>query len=685
MLSGKRAFRRDTPVESMNAVLNDEPPELHASNPNIPPALERVVCRCLEKQPERRFQSASDLAFALENVQTSSSLSGVATKHGSALGNLTWRETSAWVIAAIALTIGLYGLISRSRPTSNVTPEKAGTALRKLELYFPPPSDKHAGSALTQLVLSPDGQKLVYVNAGGLWLRSLDNVSAPTLLHPGTSPTPKAPTTRIDGRPFWSPGSTEVGYFEGDNVYTIRVADGTTKLICRSPTGLSDLAAGTWLTPERLFLTPGFGGLYEVSAKGGEPKSLQLPQKGESWFGWVSALPEEKGVLFSIITESDLDTIALWTPPNGRKIVLRLQGKAVWNPVYSKGYILFERRDTESGIWAFSFSLKTLERTGEPFRVSSGASLVSASNDGTLLANLTAPALRQLVWVDRAGQITGNVGAPQRGLEFPALSPDQSTVAVNVETTPSSIWLISTERDSCLPLVSTTVANNVAPLWFADGRKILFRRWTRGKGRIVVKDLEGPEEEWFVGFNGELSRSGKYFLGWNVEDSGTWYVALSDTNRTRVPFPADFQQGISHTLSPDDTMLAYVSNQTGENEVYVAAFPSFTRRTQLARGCGSVVVWHPNGSEVFYSSRNGRTLFSVTIQRQDGWRGETKKLFDLPESILSPSYRAGFAVSRDGQRFLMIQAVPEPLDPRGVPKPSALLVENWMEEFGEKK
>jgi hypothetical protein len=115
--------------------------------------------------------------------------------------------------------------------------------------------------------------------------------------------------------------------------------------------------------------------------------------------------------------------------------------------------------------------------------------------------------------------------------------------------------------------------------------------------------------------------------------------------------------------------------------VYVAAFPSFTRRTQLARGCGSVVVWHPNGSELFYPSRNGRAIFSVTVQRQDA----PKKLFDLPESVLSPSYRAGFAVTRDGQRFLMVQAVPEPPDPRGVPKPSALLVENWFDEFREKK
>src|SRR3974390_2439767 len=182
MLSGRRAFRRDTPVESMNAVLKEDPPDLRASHTNIPPAPERVVRRCLEKSPESRFQSAKDLAFGIENAGTASTSDGVGAADLTPKG---WRIPRAlpWALATFLAAALAFLLIHKPAIPAAGEPGQA-RVLRRFDITLP--SSAHsAGPREAFLSIAPDGKKFAYVDSKGLWLWRLDGQGPPVLLAGG--------------------------------------------------------------------------------------------------------------------------------------------------------------------------------------------------------------------------------------------------------------------------------------------------------------------------------------------------------------------------------------------------------------------------------------------------------------------------------------------------------------------
>ena len=187
------------------------------------------------------------------------------------------------------------------------------------------------------------------------------------------------------------------------------------------------------------------------------------------------------------------------------------------------------------------------------------------------------------------------------------------------------------------------------------------------------------------GFICHLSRSGKFLTYLKpLPSSEDGYVSLKESNLTPIAFPDEFQNIDSFTarLSPDDRLFAYTSLETDQNEVYVVDFPSFTNKRIVSRGAGKALEWHPDGSDLFYLSADSRSLWSVAIKRDTPLtESEPTKVLDLPLDIS----RLGFQVAKDGQRFLMLRNIPEPLGSDGLPSPKALLIENWFEEFREKR
>ncbi len=312
MLSGTRAFRHNTPVEGMSAVLSEEPPDLSASHAGVPPLLERIVRRCLEKQPDNRFQSAKDLAFALENAGAafSSSLQSVAAhpthSHLSLVGLLPW------AVAVLAVAFGIIALRSKRPDLAGAGPGQSTPALvRKFELTFPPPTKKTPSSDLLYPVISPDGRKLAYANADGLWLHWLDRIAPPLLLTAGENITDL----------FWSPPSTEVGYFEGRKVYRIAITGGNPMLVGTLPEDVSGgSAGGAWLG-DRIILATGMSLLFEAPAQGGKVTTTLALAEGETDFHNASGLPDGRGALFVIHRTAGLDTIAVWSPSGRRKVL----------------------------------------------------------------------------------------------------------------------------------------------------------------------------------------------------------------------------------------------------------------------------------------------------------------------------------------------------------------------------
>jgi serine/threonine protein kinase len=274
MLSGARAFRRDSAVASMNAVLSEEPPDLTAHNLDIPPALERIVRRCLEKQPQRRFQSADDLAFAIENAAGASSGALRSMAAGSRSPRFGLRELAPWAVAALCLAGLIFALLRGQSSSSAVASSAPVASVRKFDLTVP----RSTHSELYPTI-SPDGQKLVFANSDGLWMRRLDRIAPPQLLAAGEN----------ISDPFWSPQSTEVAYFAGRRLYRIIISGGNPALIATTPAESAPGAAGGAWLGNRILFTTGGSALLEAPAQGGKIRTA-LPLGDGNWIFTMPAL-----------------------------------------------------------------------------------------------------------------------------------------------------------------------------------------------------------------------------------------------------------------------------------------------------------------------------------------------------------------------------------------------------------
>ena len=685
MLTGTRAFRRDTPVETMSAVLNEEPPDFTANNAAVSPVLERVVLRCLEKQADSRFQSARDLAFALENVGTASTRVDKVGLGKSGQAHFVFGWLLPWVIAAICLTGFVSAMFLRRNPPA--ASSETRKVLRKFDLILPADT-RETFRPEPYLAISPNGKEFTYPNADGLWVKRLDSTASAALLVPGDHIM----------APFWSPGGSEVGYFEGRNLYRIGSTGGTPRLIGTASQEMSgNLPGAAWLG-ERIIFTTGESGLLEIPALGGSPVTVLPVGQDEQDFHEASALPDRRGVLFVIhrISTAVADTIAVWTPQGQRKVLLRIPGASLATPVFSPtGHILFFRRDLGRSLWAFAFSLQTLERTRKPFRVSDVGIAPSVANDGTLLFSLTGSdmyARRQLVWVDRSGKIVSTIGPPLPGLIQPNVSPDGQRIVSSAGESRSErgLWLFDVAGGGPIPFSENSRPSS-NPHWGKEGRTVVFTRAATESGfEVVTKPIDGSgsEQTLIAGSVADVSRSGRFLVGFQRPGGKILfgYVPMEQSPSKFVAFPPSFQNITQVALSPDDHTLAYDSEETDTPEVYLVDFPLFTNRRVVSRGGGHHVKWNANGTELFYLSSDGRALMSAKLKPDGRGTYEPTKVFAIPESIRTGDFTwpSIYDVAPDGERFLMMQKVQE--SPAGLAaKASVRVVLNWLEEFPEEK
>lgn len=694
MLAGLRAFRRDTPVQSMNAVLSEEPPGLVATNPAIPTVFERVVLRCLEKQADNRFQSTKDLGFALEDAFAATRSVGVGSPSfaGRGIRSPALRVLPWTLAAALAVTIvTLLWLRPGLRGQSNSVGVSA-KSLCKFDLTLPLAARPQANGDLFTPAISPDGKKIAYANSDGLWLRWLDR-TAPVHLAAGQDIT----------SPFWSPDSMNVGYFEGRKLFRVHVDAGPPVLICATPEDTSNGAGGgAWLTSDRIVFGTGWSGLYEVRAEGGPVASVCATAEGEIKFHNPSALPGGRGVLFSVYRTTGIDAIALWLPTGQRKVLLDIPGSVCFYPVFSpSGHVVFQRSDEAGGLWAFPFSLAKLERTGEAARISNTGTIPSISTDGTLifgLFDLGEFDPRQLVWLDHTGKVLGTIGPVLPGLGQQRLSPDgrQVVAAAGENLSGLDIWNISSDGGA-FPLARNQEMEG-CPFWWKNGRRVVFARRHGATSQILAKSADGSGEETILyeGLQSQtgsanhtmhLSSSGKYLIAARESGPGkstTGYFVTDDPARRFIAFPDAFQNTSAWCLSSDDDLLAYQSIQSGQIEVYVVSFPGFGNRELVSRGNGGRhPVWDPSGKQLFYMTDNGRTLMAACWNQDENHFGVPSKVFDLPDQVHGgfswwPSF---FDVAPGGQRFLMLQNVATAPSAGRSPKPNLLVVQNWVKEL----
>jgi serine/threonine protein kinase/Tol biopolymer transport system component len=661
MLSGHRAFHGESAADTMSAILKEDPPNLSDTNQRISPALERLVNHCLEKNPESRFHSASDLAFALEAISGTSIVSGQTVTWDAVVERTQNRERRAWIVLSSVLLLSALVLA--------VLYFRQGPSIREraiLASILPPEGTQ----SLLSVAVSPDGTRLSFVAQGQLWVRTIDGSEERSL-----AGTEKA------GFPFWSPDSNSIGFFTTDGkLKRVEASGGPVQTLCDAPRG----RGGTWNRNGVILFSPDTRDpIYKVAASGGTPEQVTQfdPSRTYLTHRWPHFLPDSRHFLF-FLRSGGADAAkftGIYVGSLDSKETKLLINNAS-NPVYtSLGYLLFVR---EGNLMAQPFDANGLQPTDEPQAIARGVAYnrnwdvadFAASQNGVLAYRLGSDLQSQLSWFDRSGKQLGMVGEPGY-YRSPKISPDGQRVAVDrfdPIKQEGDIWILETSRNSATRFTFNP-APNLGPVWSSDGNKIIFAS-QRNPSDLYQKSVigAGSEEEFLRSDDYKTacgwSSDGRFFAYALIDPKTGWDIWILPMDGERKPFPfvntVFNEQGAQ--FSPDGQWIAYVSNESGTMEIYVQPFPGPGGKRQVSNGVGLPPRWRGDGRELYYLTPDRKKLIAVEIKPGPTIEtGTIKTLFELPVRI------EGYDVNADGQRFLVNMPVGQE------PSPSITLVVNW--------
>src|SRR5437588_1617533 len=478
MLSGKRAFRGDSMAETMSAILREDPPDLSETNKTISPALERVVRHCLEKNPAERFHSARDLAFAIESLSRSATISGqtatmptIAATESAAVGLSHWFGNArvAWIVAAVSVVslLAALGLLYFNRSETN--PRAARLS------FTPPPQLSFNDVQPDATVISPDGQKIAFTatSADGktmLYVRNLDSAEARVL-----------PGSENALEPFWSPDSRSVAYGSNGKLKRSDIAGGSAQMLCDA----ARIVGGSWSKDGVIVFAPDYRTtLVQVSAQGGEPKpATPTDDAGINSHRYPNFLPDDRHFLFQRQQKG------IWAGSLDSSKITQIvpdDSPFVYAP---QGYLVFIRNDA---LVAQAFDAAKLRLAGDAMPIITGqvnepgSRRFSVSDNGVLVFQGKWQRDYELVWFDREGKQTGAVDAPMKiniGQD-PQLSPDGKRLVVKRDF---NLWVIDLERGTGLRITSTF---SQIPVWSPDGSHVAYT----GLGGLEMKAANGSGE-----------------------------------------------------------------------------------------------------------------------------------------------------------------------------------------------
>jgi Tol biopolymer transport system component len=655
MLSGQRAFRGDSAADTMSAILREDPPDLSTTNRAIAPALDRIVRHCLEKNPEARFHSAHDLAFHLE------ALSGASAPDTRATPALQRRKLLAApavvAVAAIALVLApaayFAGLRSRSehavRPARFAIPVPPGTTFA--------PAEISRGASI-----SPDGTRVVIEafseGRRRLFLRPID--SEKTVVLEGSEDATAH---------FWSPDGRFIAFFADGKLKKIPSTGGPPEEIC----GAVFETVGTWNRDGTILFTGLFPlGFHRVSDKGGKPERILTPESSgrDAPAIWPHFLPDGRRFLFLQLQDATKGNAG------GRELrvgsldskevrtIARMDSRVEYSPT---GHLVYVR---DGVLFAHAFDERNATLHGDPQVLSEsvdyffgpGNAAFSVSNNGVLVFE-TAPAASRLVWFDKTGRELGQLGqtAVVRGLR---ISPDGSRVAVGIaekRTGTSDIWV--SETNGVSTRLHSDPVDEIMPVWWPDGSKIVFRSDAKGPPDIHEMTVGSSASERAL-YEAEavqqpedISQDGRMlvFLNDVQSTSDLWLLPLQGERKATPWFRSRFKEA-SPRFSPDGRWLAYESDESGNPEIYVALTEGGGEKRRLSTAGGRYPRWRRDGKELYYVAPDG-SVMAVPVQTDSRLEvGSPIPLFRLESHIQE------YDVAPDGSRFLVslsAERVPE--------------------------
>jgi Tol biopolymer transport system component len=650
-----------------SAILEKEPVPISALKPMTPPTLDHAIRICLVKDQEERWQTARDVKLELQWIAEGGSQAGASAP---LVSHRKLRERLAWSVATL-LAVGLVAVAFL------YFREKQPTPAAPVRFQIPVPAE--VGPILS---LSPDGRKLAFLAGGHLWVHFLESGESREL-------------TEAERSPCWSPDSRFIGYVHQGKLKKIEATGGSPQTVADLP---GPWGGGAW-NQDGVIVFGAPGGLFRVPASGGVPVQITAldPARQEIFHADPSFLPDGRHFVYNRDSadgeKSGIYLGSLDAKPEQQNSKFLVASN--WGPGYapsadpSTGYLLFMREGT---LLAQPLDNRDLELKGQATPVAEqvddnnrgggGHGSFSASNNDVLVfARGTSPE-RQLTWFDRQGKVLGTLGEPGNygGL---ALSPDGTRVALSKRSgKTSNIWLVDLSQGTSTRFTfGSGIDSN--PVWSSDGSRIIF---SSGSGlyqklasgvkdaELLLSSTEAPgAQSW--------SRDGRLLL-YGVLDPKTkkdiWVLPL-EGERKPVPFlVTDFNESGAQ-FSPDGHWVAYYSNESGHNEVYVRSFATNSAGTafeaagkwQISNGYGRQPQWRGDGRELYYIGGDGPVM-AVEITTN-------------PKFTVGKPQPLGFSVGNvgsvvwvcaaDGRRFLV--AAPKTAAKASGPEPYTVIL-NWQ-------
>ena len=670
MLTGRKLFDAGDVSEMLASVLVKDPDSSSIGN-HVPAHVRSVVRRCLVKDPRNRLRDIGDVRLAME--ETFETTVGVSIADPAVSQSSGWRQALPWV-AGLALAV-IAGAATWVFTRATPAPTRAVT--RSTILL---PAGVSAGEPNHhRIALSPDSSHLVYAGQDQLYLRALDQLEATAI--PGTA-------SAVE--PVFSPNGQWIAFWADGQLKKIAVTGGAAVMLCETaePYGV------TWPSDETILFATVTAGIWRVPGNGGTPEIIVADEAGEG-LPTPQLLPGGEWVLFWSATTRQIAMHSLLT--GERRVLIEGGGDVRYVPTGHLAYVL------DGALLAVPFDAEQRIVTGGPVpliegirQAPNGLAQVAFSNDGSLVyfrgglqqANYT------LVWVDRSGQPTTPVLESETEVAWPELSPDGTLIAFSRGSEPRyfDIWVRDLDRGVETRLTETR-GSDQSPVWTVDGTTVTFTSnpdhplradlFSRpvdlsAEAALVLQLEEDPEA---VGYQGGIPGS------WSPDGSLVFYALVGETRNIWILPPGGDPAPLMVTpfneraprLSPNGKWVVFVSDQGGEDRVYVTAFPEGGPLLPISTGPGSEAIWSRDGRELLY--RNGSEMWSVDVETEPGFTAETPTLlFDAPYlpdrniGVGNPNYD----VSLDGEHFLMVGRTMTGNDT------PVVLVQNWFEELKER-
>jgi Tol biopolymer transport system component len=639
MLAGRRCFEHgDTISDAIAAILTHEP-DWRALPPDTPEPIRRLLRRCLNKTAAGRLHHLADARLEIDEALASPvaplSIDGSPKRAGIA-------SAIPWVVAALSVLVAL-GVWLQPRG-----PERVERPLTQFEMNLPPGVDVYQGASQV-VAFSPGGTHVAFVGS----LNGQRHVYVRDLSQP------EAVAIRgSDGALscFFSPAGDAVGFITDLGVKKVSLRDLLVTPL--APDAALNRSGGTWGADDRVTFARA-DGLWQVPSAGGTSTQITNLTAGESLHAWPAVVNEGKTILFTSVPSSGvrdarIEAVAIDT---GKRHVL-IEGARFPRPT-STGQLVFFR---ESGLYAVGFDARRLAVAGQPVEVttgveqdSSGAPLAEISSSGSLVYRRAGLASGHLVWVTRQGIEQAVTDVPRAYL-YPHLSADNGRIVVGVGT---DLWIQDTRRSTFTRLTFQQTEPASYPVWTPDGTQIVFRTPIglrsidtdgSGRSRMITGTTSGD-------FPSSVSPDGATLATARRTTEGLADIYLISLAGDAAPRPVvtgpAFEGGPQ--FSPDGRWIAYVSNESGQFQVYLRRYPGPEGRWTVSTGGGTSPLWSRTGKELFY--RDGNKMMAVSISTTPDVRlAPARVIFEQPYAYGSTVALTNYDLSADGERFLMVKS-----------------------------